>query len=259
MVNKVSRNTVPFGTSMPTVSSGTPPTTLRYRVREYVLELIRSGRFKPGDRLPTEAELQKRFGVSRITVRSAVNELFLKGLVVRKPALGTFVAGPKIEQELRRLTGFVEDMEAAGLKASASVVKIESVKADSNVAKRLGLSSGSRVTYIERVRLGDQEPLSFDCTWLPSHIGAKVAREDLKAKPIFSLLEDQYGIPLGGAEYVIEACLASEHVAKHLAIPIGNPVLLIERTTYARDGKPIDYEQLHYKGDRMRWRVKVAR
>lgn len=235
------------------------PTTLRYQVREYVLGLIRSSQFKPGDRLPTEMELQKRFGVSRITVRNAVDELALKGLVVRKPALGTFIAKPKIEQELRRLTGFVEDMEAIGLEASANVVKIESVTADLHVATRLGLSPGTKLTYIERVRLGNKEPLSLDCTWLPAHIGERVVHEDLKSKPIFSLLEDQYGIPLGEADYVIEACLASKHVAKHLLIPQGSPVLLIERTTYARNGTPIDYEKLHYKGDRMRWQVKVPR
>jgi len=233
--------------------------TLRYRVREYVLGLIKSGQFKPGDRLPTEAELQQRFGVSRITVRNAVDELSLKGLIVRKPALGTFIAEPKIEQELRRLTGFVEDMDALGMQASANVVKIASVKADPHVAARLGMSPGSRVTYIERVRLGNSEPLSLDCTWLPAHIGERVAHEDLKSRPIFSLLEDQYGIPLGEAEYVIEACLASKHVAKHLAVSQGSPVLLIERTTYARDGKPIDYEKLHYKGNRMRWHVKWHR
>lgn len=236
-----------------------PPTTLRYRVRQYVLGLIRSGKFGPGDRLPTEVELQKRFGVSRITVRNALDELSLKGYVVRKPALGTFVAKPKIEQELRRLTGFVEDMEAIGMQASANVVSIRSIKADSHIAMQLGLRSGAPVTYIERVRLGDSEPLSLDCTWLPAHIGKRVAREDLEEKPIFSLLEDQYGIPLGEAEYVIEACLATKHVAKHLAVPAASPVLLIERTTFARDGKPIDYEKLHYKGDRIRWRVKLSR
>jgi GntR family transcriptional regulator len=233
--------------------------TLQNQVREYILDLIRSGKRKPGDRLPTEVELQKQFGVSRITVRNAVTELSLRGVVVRKAALGTFVAQPKIEQELGRLTGFVEDMHAMGMQASARVAKIASIKADDHIASRLNLVPGSPITYIERVRLGNDEPLSFDCTYLPAHIGERVARENLEAKPIFSLLEDQYGIPLREAEYVIEATLASRHVARHLEMQAGMPVLLIERTTYSRDGDPIDYEKLHYKGDRMRYRMRVVR
>jgi GntR family transcriptional regulator len=232
---------------------------LQYRVRSFLLDQIRSGKVMPGDRLPTEQELEDRFGVSRITVRNAVSQLEGMGLLFRRAGQGTFVAQPKIEQELSRLTGFVEDMHAIGMTASARVEKIAELQAPAYVALRLGLKVGEKVTYIERVRLGDDEPLSYDVTYLPIGIGRRVARENLIDNPIFDLLERKYGMKLGSAEYTVESTTASRDIARHLHIGPGDPVLLVERTTRDRNGKSIDYEKLHYRGDRFRYRVTVQR
>ena len=236
-----------------------PPTTLQYKVRAYLLDLIRSQKVKAGEKLPTEQELERQFGVSRITVRNAVAQLETMGLLRRRAGLGTFVAQQKIEQDLRRLTGFVEDMVAIGMRASAKVARITEVRASVYVASRLNLSRGSRVTYIERVRLGDDEPLSFDTTYLPVEIGRKVARDNLVDIPIFELLEKKYKIKLGKAEYTIEASQATPVIARRLHISTGAAILLVERTTFNRAGRPIDYEKLHYRGDRMRYRLQVPR
>ena len=232
---------------------------MHYQVRDFLIQEIAEGRLRPGDRIPTEAQLIERFGVSRTPVRQALLDLVHRGLVQRRGGKGTFVAPQRMEQELTRLTGFVEDVEPLGLVASAKVVSNRTVLADERVAKHLDLAAGTEVVYLERVRLANEHPVSFDMTWLPKGIGHQIAAENLEVHPIFSLFENKYGITLGDAEYVIEASSASKHVAKHLDVPVGSPILLIERTTFSASGGPIDYELLHYRADRVSYKVRLAR
>lgn len=229
------------------------------KVEETLAAEIARGDLRPGDRLPSEDELLTRFGVSRITVRRAIQNLIQKGVVEIRRGLGTFVLAPKISQELTKLTGFVEDMDTHGRKASARVVSQGIVAANELVARQLGLAKGTRVMRIERVRLADSVPLSFDETYLPLEIGRKIVRNDLRVKPIFTLLEEQYGIPLTEAVYRLEAAAASAHVAEALAVPEGSPIFRIERTSFTEDGRPIDHETLSYRGDLIRFVTRLAR
>jgi GntR family transcriptional regulator len=234
-----------------------PRLPLYHRVRDALLEDTR--RLEPGERLPTEPQLMERFGVSRTTIREAVAELARAGVVTRKAGSGTFVSAPPIEQELKRLTGFVEDMKALNLVPDARVVTKKRAVARGRVAERLDLEPGAPVVLVERVRLANGQPLSFDVTYLPIHIGDRVIQENLELYPIFEILEDKYGIKLGEADYRIEAANASPRVARHLAGKANDPLLLIERTTFASTGEPIDFEILHYRGDRVRYHLVLKR
>ncbi|MGH2457594.1 MAG: GntR family transcriptional regulator [Chloroflexota bacterium] len=232
---------------------------LHYRIREALRgEIDRSG-MKPGDQLPTETELMARFQVSRATIRRGLGDLSREGLLYRRAGKGTFVAERRIELDLNGLTGFVEDMLTVGLKASARVLEIKPIVAPGEAAAKLRLSEGDRVVRIQRVRLADEQPVSLDITYLPERIGARVAQEDLRIHPIFSLLEGHYGIALGAADYRVEAASADRFVARHLDVATGAPILLIERTSYAVDGLPVDYEKLYYRGDKLRYRLTLRR
>lgn len=229
------------------------------KVEEVLASEIARGDHPPGARLPSEDELLTRFGVSRITVRRAIQNLIQRGVVEIQRGRGTFVLAPKVSQELTKLTGFVEDMDTHGRKASARVVSQGVVAANTHVAQHLGVSKGTRVMRIERVRLADSVPMSFDETYLPLEIGQEIVRNDLRARPIFTLLEEKYGIPLTEAEYSLEAAAASAHVADALNVPEGSPIFRIERTSFTTAGKPIDYEMLSYRGDLIRFVTRVAR
>lgn len=227
-----------------------------------IAEILRKeflSKYQPGDRVASEPELITRFGVSRTTVRQALALLEREGLVVRRPAKGTFLAQPKIEPELSGLTGFVEDMNALGLEASARVVSIKTVRPGPPVTDRLALPPDASVVRIERVRLANGKPMSFDVTYLPPELGEKVVRSDLVVHPIFSLLEDLHGVALGEADYRIEATSADRRVAQLLEIAPAAPILLIERTSYAISGAPVDYEKLHYRADHIRYRMRLKR
>src|ERR1700759_4750674 len=135
---------------------------------------ILAGELRRGSRLPTEDELIASYSVSHTTVRTAVQSLIGRGLVEIRRGKGTFVTEPVICQELTALTGFVEDMRALGKKPSARLVDRRLVAASETVARQLAVQRGASVARIQRVRLADGSPLSFDETYLPHELGAKV-------------------------------------------------------------------------------------
>jgi GntR family transcriptional regulator len=214
---------------------------------------------EPGERLPTEQELIDSFRVSRTTIRAAMEDLERAGMISRQAGRGTFVTELPIEQELTRLTGFVEDMNALNLRATARVIMTRETTSDTHVSSRLQVPEGSKVMQIERVRLAEGQPLSFDVTFLPLEIGEKVVSDNLQVYPIFELLETKYGIALGESDYRITARNANARIARHLNMRAGGPILHIERTTLAKSGKPIDHEELHYRGDRIRYLLRLKR
>jgi GntR family transcriptional regulator len=229
------------------------------QVEEVLASSIADGTLSPGTRLPAEHSLIERFAVSRTTIREAIQNLISRGLVEIQRGKGTFVTQPKISQELTKLTGFVEDMQLLGRQASARLVGHETVPADQAVSQHLGLPLGTLVVRIRRVRLADNQPLSFDETYLPREIGEKIVQNDLEAEPIFSLLEEKYDTPLTEAEYRLEAISADAIVADALGVNSGSPIFLIERTSYTEGQRPIDYEKLHYRGDQIQFVTRLTR
>lgn len=213
----------------------------------------------PGDRLPTEDELIAEFGVSRITVRRAIQNLVARQLVVTQRGRGSFVATPSFRQPLTALTGFVEDMDAHGLHSTARVLLVEEISAPAVVRAALELPLGARVTHIDRVRLAAGSPVSLDQTYLPVEWGRAVAQQDLANEPIFTLLEQGLGVPLVEAAYALQADLADNAVAQALSVAQGSPVLRIERTSFTSGQRPVDYEVLHYRGDAMTFTTRLPR
>ena len=236
-----------------------PASTLYAEIEEAIATEISKGEYRPGDQLPTEDALLQRFQVSRITVRRAIQNLVNRGLLEIRRGLGTFVLSPRIDAELTKLTGFVEDMNAAGRKATARVLSQGVVAASARIAERLQLTKGAKVMQIKRVRLADGMPISFDETYLPLLLGKQIVHNDLRLHPIFTLLEEQYGIPLVEADYELEAVIATKAVADALRVKVGSPIFQIERTSMTTGNQPVDYEVLSYRGDLVRFATKLLR
>jgi GntR family transcriptional regulator len=197
--------------------------------------------------------------VSRTTIRTAVQSLIARGLVEIRRGKGTYVTQPIITQELTELTGFVEDMQALGREPTAQVLDRRIVAASETVARQLALQRGSAVARIQRVRLADGVPLSFDETYLPRNLGEKIMADDLETQPIFALLEQKYATPLLEAEYRLAAVASHGTVARALGMDPGSPIFLIERTTFSSSHRPVDYERLYYRGDHIRFVTRLMR
>jgi len=229
------------------------------QVEDTLAARIGGGELHVGDRLPAEHELARQFSVSRITIRQTIQNLARRGLVEIRRGTGTFVSEPRIAHQLTALSGFVEDMEAQGRRASARVVGRAIAPATAEVARVLGVRTGTRVVRIQRVRLADGEPISFDDTYLPRELGERIMADDLENRPIFDLLERKYRTPLVEAEYRLEAAAAPPPIARALGVRAGSPLFVIERTSYAAGGRPVDHERLYYRGDRVSFVTRLAR
>lgn len=241
------------------MASASDRAPLYARIEDILAFRISSGELAVGSQLPSEEELIREFGVSRTTIRTTIQNLTRLGLVEIRRGRGTFVASSRITQELTELTGFVEDMRVLGRTPSARVLDRKVVQADPLVAGKLAVRVGAPVVRIHRVRLADGVPLSFDETFLPEELGRKVMADDLATEPIFTLLEERYETPLIEAEYELEAASAQSVAALALGVPVGSPIFLINRTSYTRGHRPVDYERLHYRGDHIRFRTRLAR
>lgn len=230
-------------------------TQLREKLREHILD----GTYGAHQQLPTESELTHAFGVSRITVRQALSDLQKEGLLFKIRGKGSFVSKPKAFQDLARLQGFGEAMHRHGYETYNRLIALKTLRAPKAVAARLRLKPGESACEVRRVRFLNREPISLDVTYVRTELGERLAKEDLATRDIFSIIENDYGIPLGEAELHIEAATADSSLAKLLGIEEGAPVLRIERLTRTVAGEPLDFEYLYYRGDAFQYRVRVER
>jgi len=235
------------------------PVPLYTQVKENLRERILDGSYPAHARLPAESELSTIFGVSRITVRQALNDLQKEGVIFKIPGKGTFVSKPKAFQQLTQLEGFGQAMARMGYEIYNQVTSHKTVAASPHVAQRLAVAEGTEVSEIKRVRYLNREPVSLEVTWLPQPIGERLRKEDLASRDIFLILENDYGIALGHADLQIDAMLADDTLAHALRVEPGTAVLRIERLTHTADGAPLDFEYLYFRGDAFQYRLQIAR
>jgi GntR family transcriptional regulator len=235
------------------------PIPLYTQVKENLRERILDGSYPPHAKLPAESELSTIFGVSRITVRQALNDLQKEGVIFKIPGKGTFVAKPKAFQQLTQLEGFGEAMSRMGYEIYNQVTSHKLIAAPAHVAQQLQLAPGAEVSEIKRVRHLNREPVSLEVTYLTTDIGERLRREDLASRDIFLILENDYGIALGHADLQVDAMLADDTLAHALRVEQGSAVLRIERLTHRADGSPLDFEYLYFRGDAFQYRLQIAR
>jgi GntR family transcriptional regulator len=238
------------------------PVPLYTQVREALRERILDGTYAPRAQLPPEGALGTMFGVSRITVRQALNDLQKEGVIFKVAGKGTFVATAKVSQELSQLEGFAEAMAREGHRIINEVLSHVTGPAGPGVAAVFGLSGGApedHVTEIKRIRYLNNAPVSLEITYLPRHIGERLRNEDLTHRDIFLILENDYGIELGSADVQIGAVSADKTLATALQVATGTALLRIERLTRTADGLPLDFEYLYFRCDAFQYRLQVAR
>lgn len=229
------------------------------QIKEALRAKIIDGTYVAHQRLPSESEMINAFGVSRITVRQAMNDLQKEGLVFKVHGKGTFVAMPSISQELTHLQGFAEAMSQLGHETFSEVFGLANVKGSSIVCAKLGLADGERVTEIRRVRYLNREPVSVDYSWVRYEIGSHLTKHNLRDKDLFFLLENELGQPLHSADVEIDASSASAEIAARLKMTPNSPILLLERLTYASQNKPLVFEYLHYRAGSFKYTLKMLR
>lgn len=234
------------------------PIPLYYQVANVLRHRILDGAYHRGERIGSEADICEQFGVSRITVRQALDGLEGEGLVVRRRGLGTFVSEQIPQAASISFTGYLEDLFAQVLLTESRDVRIEQVPAEKEVARALQVGEEETVVRIERVRLLRDRPLAHTVNYLPVSLGASISADDLQEIPLMHLLEHRLGVYLEEAVQTIRAVLASPHLANQLSIHEGAPLLLVERVCYAK-GRPVEYVLTHFRADRYQYSVRLGR
>jgi GntR family transcriptional regulator len=230
-----------------------------YQLKEIIRQKVTGGQWGPGTPIPSERELCEQYGISRMTARQSITELVNDGYLYREQGKGTFVAQPKITQQLIQLTGFTEDMEARAKLPATQVLSHQMVHADAVIAAALRIKTGQLLFKVQRLRLANGEPLAIE-TSLVNFIGCEhLMGEDLEHQSLYQILLQKYGQPPREADQELEARLATEEEARLLKINKGDPVLHIHRTTYTDRNQPLEYAKSIYRGDKYRFYTRLNR
>ena len=231
---------------------------LYYQLASVLRDQIVAGPLGHGDRLPTEAELVETYGVSRITVRQALQNLEADGLIRRKVGRGTFVTEQPHATAPLLMEGSLDDLMSMGLATKVKVIDLQTIRATPELAKILRIDSGSPVTRCTRLRFHQSQPFSHIVTELPDEIARRFTRNDWNGS-ILQVLDRKLRIPVRDAEQTIRAALANTSLARLLETRIGAPLLAVERVVLTDDGVPVERVRTHYRSDLYSLKVHLNR
>jgi GntR family transcriptional regulator len=220
---------------------------------------ILSGKYSQGELFATETSLVDRYRVSSTTVRRALQVLVQKGYLYRKAGKGTFIRRLQIEETLGPLSSFSEEMKILGLKPTSDLLAIKVLKANRLIAQKLQLAESEPIYRIKKLLRADDQPVAIFESYWPFDIGKDLAQFDLSTTNLYHLVENNLGINLGEAEATIEAGASSRKESQLLSIQEKDPVLIMQRTVYSTNGRPVYFARIAYRADRYKYRTRMVR
>jgi GntR family transcriptional regulator len=215
--------------------------------------LIASGAWKEGDRLPPERQLCQDFAVSRSTLRQALAELEQRGLISRHQGRGTFVTTPRLQLPIVGVYSIRDAMEARGITLTTRVLGVEIIEASRQLAADLGCLPGDGIIFIERLRIGDGEPMVLDTAHLRAELFPGLERADFERRSLYEILETDYGRTVAEAQETLEPVILTPRECGLLSVPPHTTALLTRRLTTDSDGVVVALGHVLLRGDRSRY------
>jgi GntR family transcriptional regulator len=227
---------------------------LYHQVAGILRQRIEDGIYPVGGRLLAEDELAAEFEVSRATIRQAVGELVMEGLVVRRQGRGTYVEKRDTKILQQRFRGSLGDLIYESHRAKTRNLELsQDAQIPLHIAEVLQLES-PRGTVFKRTRTMDGQPFALTITYLPPDLGQKLTEAGLRQKALMELLMDN-GVILSSATQAIRAQLADLDVCSQIDVEVGAAVLMVERIVHDSNGRPVEYVRSWYRGDRYEYAV----
>ncbi len=223
------------------------PVPLYFQVAQHLEQMIESGELPMGTRLENEIDLADQLGLSRQTMRRAIEYLVGRGLLLRKRGIGTQVVQAKVTREVE-LTSLYDDLAKTGRDPSTTVVSFRTEPASDAVAARLGIAAGTPVYAFERLRYAGAEPLALMRNHVPEHL-AHLCAADLEAQGLYNLFRAN-GITMRIAKQAIGARAATAAEARALGERKGAPLLVMERSAYDEQGRAVEHGHHLYRASR---------
>lgn len=205
---------------------------------------VREGRYQADQALPSERVLSEQLDVSRVTARKAIDQLVEQGLVVRRRGSGNYIA-PRIEQPLSNLSSFSEQLQQRGYVPRSKWLRRELVVADADAQLAFGLSPGSKVARLERLRLADDIVMAYEVSLLPATIVPQPEQVDAS---LYAYLSTGGNLPVRALQH-LRAMNADAALAARLEVPEGRAVLFITRVGYLASGAPVELTHSYCRSD----------
>ncbi|QAT40355.1 GntR family transcriptional regulator [Clostridium sp. JN-9] len=232
------------------------PIPLHYQLKEIIQEMIENEELKPGDLLPTERELCEIQGISRMTANKAILSLVNEGLLYREQGRGTFIAEPKINQQLSELKGFTEEMRGKGYNTSSKILSFRIKEVTKNNSVILNLDYGKDLVFeIDRLMIIDNEPFVIEKVTIPENLCKNLTIEKIQDNSLYKVLKNDYGYSITNAKQTIEPVILSEEQCKLLNQKKDSLALLFRRTAYIENNVPIEYTKSFYRSDKYKYEV----
>lgn len=221
-----------------------------------IIQAIHDGRLAPNQRLPSENEFARQYGIVPMTVRQAMNELVRAGLVYRIQGRGTFVAPRFLEHSLERMLSFSEDMRARNLVPGSKVLNFERLPPPARIADLLNVAEHELVIHVKRLRLANDQPVGVHDAWI-----ARVSfeREELEESGSLYHLISRKEVYLSDGDDLIESIEADEELSRLLGVRVGAALLRVTRLARDHAGRPIEYVEASYRADLYRYSVHLRR
>jgi GntR family transcriptional regulator len=222
------------------------PTPLYLQLQKLIQEAVRSGRLHADEALPSERDLSKQLGISRVTVRKALAGLVEKGMLVQRWGSGTFIApAVQVEQPLSRLSSFTDDMVSRGFKPGAVFLNRVIGPATPKESMALGLSPGELVSRVDRLRTADDVPMAIEHAVLPNRL---LPDPQSVQSSLYAVLIASGRGPKRALQRLHAVQLNAEQ-ARLLQVPVGTAALYIERRSFDESGFPVEFTSSYYRGD----------
>lgn len=222
-------------------------TSLYEQIATRLMEEMEAGLYEPTGRLPSEAELGERFGVSRVTVRLALDKLVQEGAVVRKQGKGSYAAGRQVRHGLDTLRSFHESLKLQGLNASMRLLEKRVVTLPEEVRRHFAPSL--KGLFVQRLHLVDGEPVALGESHLPYKLQA-LSWDEVERQPAYSLLADKVGEGPARADIAIGARAADEQLANALNVKVGDALLVMRRVSHFASGVCCDHTHFYVRPER---------
>lgn len=232
---------------------------LYLQIQKSILEAIQQSQLSPNQRIPSASELSVRLGVSRMTVRQALQELVRIGRLYTVPGKGTFVTlEKKMEPNLDSLYGFTDESADQGFTPSSQLLSFRTIPASGKLAKHFGVSMGTPVICLSRVRLVNGQPLGIENSHLLESEFSGLEAYDWNNTSLYSVLRQRYHADLDHAVHYVEAATADREIARQLGITRGAAVMVVERHTFTSRNRPIEFVASVYRADCVRFKVEAV-
>ena len=227
------------------------PAPIYYQLEEHVRDKIEGGLLAAGSRLPAERDIAAYLGVSRMTVRQALTRLASDGLLAARRGGGTFVARPRVKSDLALLRSFSHEATRQGRRMSSRLLDVATIAPDRLLQRVLQIAPHRDAAIrVQRVRILDGEPVSIQTSFLPTYLCRPLLSCDLESASLYALLRSDCGLELARGEEELSATILDRWEAESLGTAPGSPAFLLERTTFDRADRPVEFVKSVLRGDR---------